>query len=218
VNVAVAGGHGQIARALEKLLVGRGDTARGLIRNPDHADDLRALGAEPVLADLEAATIDEVAGAISGADSVVFAAGAGPGSGSARKDTMDYGGAAKLIQAAQAAGVRRYVMVSAMGAADPPGGDETFAVYLRAKARADEELRTSGLDFTIVRPGMLTDDPPTGRVKIAERLERGAIPRADVAAVLLAVLDDDATIGTTFDLVGGDEQIADALRSLRPPG
>ena len=214
MNVAIAGGHGQIARLLEGLLADRGDHARGLIRNPNHAAALRAAGAEPVVCDLESASAGEVCEAIDGADAVVFAAGAGPGSGSARKDTMDYGGAALLVEAAKAAGVRRYVMISAMGAADPPDGDDTFQVYLRAKARADDELRASGLDHTVVRPGMLTDDPPTGRVRIAERLERGAIPRADVAAVLLAVLDADATIGKTFDLVGGDDEITAALAAL----
>jgi uncharacterized protein YbjT (DUF2867 family) len=211
VNIAIAGGHGQIALLLAKLLAERGDTTRGLIRNPDHADDLRAAGAEPFLCDLEDAAPAQIAEVITGADAVVFAAGAGPGSGSARKDTMDYGGAARLIEAAQMAGVQRYVMVSAMGAADPPGGDETFQVYLRAKARADDELRASGLDYTVVRPGGLTDDPPTGRVSIGERLDRGVIPRADVAAVLLAVLDDDATAGRSFDVVSGDDEIPAAL-------
>jgi len=213
MEVLIAGGHGQIALALERLLAERGDTARGLIRNPDHADDLRAAGAEPFLCDLEDASAAQIAEVVTGADAIVFAAGAGPGSGPERKDSLDYGGAAKLIEAARMAGVSRYVMVSAMGAADPPEGDDTFQVYLRAKARADDELRGSGLEYTVVRPGMLTDDPPTGRVSIAERLERGAIPRADVAAVLLAVLDDDATIGRTFDLVGGEDEIAAALRS-----
>jgi uncharacterized protein YbjT (DUF2867 family) len=155
-----------------------------------------------------------VADAIAGADAVVFAAGAGPGSGSARKETMDYGGAALLIEAAKAAGVPRYVMISAMGAADPPAGDDTFMVYLRAKARADDELRASGLEWTVVRPGGLTDEPGTGLVRIAERLPRGQVPRADVAAVLLAVLDDEATAGKSFDVISGGDAIADALRSL----
>jgi uncharacterized protein YbjT (DUF2867 family) len=214
VNVAIAGGHGKIALALSELLTGRGDTARGLIRNPGQAGDLRAVGAEPVVVDLESATVDEVADAIAGADAVVFAAGAGPGSGSARKETMDYGGAALLIEAAKAAGVPRYAMISAMGAADPPAGDDTFMVYLRAKARADDELRASGLEWTVVRPGGLTDEPGTSLVRIAERLPRGQVPRADVAAVLLAVLDDDATAGKSFDVISGDDPIADALRSL----
>jgi len=206
MRVVVAGGHGQIGLQLLRLLADRGDEAVGLIRNPAHSDDLRAAGAEPLVCDLEAA--DEVA---LDADAVVFAAGAGPGSGAERKWSMDYGGAAKLMRA----GVRRYVMVSAMGAADPPAeGGDVFGEYLRAKARADRELAASGLDYTIVRPGRLTDDAPTGLVRIGERLSRGAIPRADVAAVLLAVLDEPRTAGRAFDLVSGDTPIAEAL--LRP--
>jgi uncharacterized protein YbjT (DUF2867 family) len=204
MHVVVAGGHGQIGKILLQLLAERGDTAVGLIRNPDHAGEIRALGAVPLVHDLEAE--DELA---LDADAVVFAAGAGPGSGAERKWTMDYGGAAKLMRA----GVRRYVMVSAMGAADPPAeGGDVFGEYVRAKAKADRELAGSGLDFTIVRPGRLTDDAPTGRVQIAERLPRGDIPRADVAAVLAAALDTPATIGRAFDLVSGETPIDEALR------
>jgi uncharacterized protein YbjT (DUF2867 family) len=220
VKVAIAGGHGKIARLLEELLVKRGDSAIGLIRNPEHAEDLRELGAEPVLCDLEAAEADEVAAAISGADAVVFAAGAGPGSGAERKRTMDLGGAQKLIDAAKAEGISRYLIVSSMGAADPPAevggafGDDAFGDYLHAKAEADRALMASGLDYTIVRPGMLTDDPPTGRVTVAQRLERGSISRADVAAVLLASIDLDHTIGRDFDLLSGEMPIEEALAAL----
>ncbi len=214
-TVAIAGGHGKIGLLLGQMLAERGDTARGLIRKPEQEDDLRALGIEPVLCDLEGD--GDLAAAVRGADAVVFAAGAGPGSGAARKKSVDLEGATKLIAAAQAEGVSRYLMVSAMGAAEPPaegGDDDVFAVYLRAKAAADEALRASGLDHTIVRPGGLTDDPGTGLVKVAERLDRGQIPRADVAAVLVACLDAPATIGRSFDLVGGDTPIADALAAL----
>jgi nucleoside-diphosphate-sugar epimerase len=214
-TVAIAGGHGKIALLLGALLAERGDTIRGLIRNPDQEDDLRAAGIEPVLCDLEGD--GDVAAAVRGADAVVFAAGAGPGSTAERKNTMDLGGATRLIDAAKAEGVSRYLMVSAMGAADPPaadsdGGDEVFAVYLRAKAGADDALRASGLDYTVVRPGGLTDDPGTGLVTVAERLDRGQIPRADVAAVLMACLDAPETIGRSFDLLTGTTPIADALR------
>jgi nucleoside-diphosphate-sugar epimerase len=213
-TVAIAGGHGKIALLLGALLSGRGATVRGLIRNPDQEDDLRAAGVQPVLCDLEGDA--DVAAAVRGVDAVVFAAGAGPGSGAERKNSMDLGGARRLIDAARAEGVSRYLMVSAMGAADPPAedgpeGDEVFAVYLRAKAAADDALRASGLDWTVVRPGGLTDDPGTGLVTVAERLDRGRIPRADVAAVLAACLDEPATIGRSFDLLAGDTPIADAL-------
>jgi uncharacterized protein YbjT (DUF2867 family) len=216
-TVAIAGGHGKIAMLLGRLLAERGDTARGLIRNPGHEDDLRAAGIEPVLCDLEAG--DDVAAAVRGADAVVFAAGAGPGSGAERKSTMDLGGALKLIEAAKAEGISRYLMVSAMGAENVPaagtdGGDEVFSVYLRAKADADEALRASGLDYTVVRPGGLTEDAGTGLVTVAERLDRGQVPRADVAAVLVACLDTPATIDRSFDLLGGETPIADALGAL----
>jgi uncharacterized protein YbjT (DUF2867 family) len=215
LKVAIGGGHGKIGRLLEKLLIDRGDEALGLVRNPDHAADLRELGAEPVLCDLEAAEPSEVAEAIAGSDAVVFAAGAGPGSGVERKRTMDYGGAVKLIEAAKADGISRYLIVSSMGAADPPAeGGDSFAEYLRAKAEADRALTASGLDYTIVRPGRLSDDPPTGRVSIAPRLERGEISRGDVAAVLVACLDQEGTIGRDFDLVAGETPIEEALSAL----
>ncbi len=212
MDVLVAGGHGQIALLLHPLLTGRGDRVRALIRDPAQADDVRAAGAEPVIGDLEGA--DDLAPLLAGVDAVVFAAGAGPGSGPERKRTLDRDGAVKLMSAAQAARVDRYVMVSAMGAASPPGGDDVFAVYLRAKAEADAALARSGLDFTIVRPGRLTDDAATGRVRVGPRLDRGAIPRADVAAVLAGVLHAPSTIGATFDLVSGPTPVADALAAV----
>lgn len=202
--IVVAGGNGQIARLLYPLLAARGHHARGLVRRPAELD-----GAEAVLCDMEAET--DLAPYVEGAGAVVFAAGAGPGSGPERKQTVDLGAAIKLIRACQAAGVARYVMISAMGAADPTAGPEAMIPYLKAKAGADEALRDSGLDFTIVRPGRLTDDPPTGRVRVGEGLERGEITRADTAAVIAACLDAPATIGRTFDVLEGDTPIEDAL-------
>jgi uncharacterized protein YbjT (DUF2867 family) len=212
--VAIAGGHGKIARQLGALLAADGHEVRGLIRNPDHAADLEAIGVAPVHADLEA---DEpgLAEHIRGADAVVFAAGAGPGSGAERKQTMDRDGAVKLIDACHAAGVRRYVMVSAIGARDGGGGgDDVFAAYLRAKAEADRALEQSGLDYTIVRPGGLTDAPGTGRITLADRLTGGSVARADIAATLAAVLDAPNTIGRAFDVVGGSTPIRDAVASV----
>jgi uncharacterized protein YbjT (DUF2867 family) len=213
IEVAIAGGHGKIALLLGALLVEQGHSVLGLIRDPGQEGDLHAIGVEPVLCDLE--SDHDVAAAVAGADAVVFAAGAGAGSGAERKRTMDLGGAVKLIEAAKEKGVRRYVMVSAMGAADPPAsGGDVFGEYLRAKAAADEALRASGLDHTIVRPGMLTDDPPSGRVRIAERLERGEVSRADVAAVLAAVLVAPNAIGREFDLIAGETPVAEAVAAL----
>ena len=214
MRVAIAGGHGQIALRLSKNLFQRGDQVVGLIRNAAQADDVRQAGAEPAVVDLEHASEDEVANAIAGVDAVVFAAGAGPGSGSARKDTMDYGGAVKLIAAAKQAGVARYVIVSSMGADANTPGDDTFSVYQRAKGRADDAVRASGLDTTVVRPGGLTNDVGTGRVTLGEDLSHGQVTRDDVAAVLAAVLDTPSTIGKTMDLIGGDTPIADAIAAV----
>ena len=213
MRIVIAGGHGQIALRLERLLAERGDEVAGLIRNPDHAEDLRAAGAEPVLCDLEHAGPEEVAAAVEGAGAVVFAAGAGPGSGEARKETMDLGGAVRLIDAAKATGVTRYVMISAMGA-DPDAEGEGFAAYLRAKGTADAALIGSGLAYTIVRPGGLTNDPATGRVTLAESVERGSIARDDVAAVLDAVLARKDTAGLTFEVVAGDEPVEQAVAAF----
>jgi uncharacterized protein YbjT (DUF2867 family) len=213
MDVVIAGAHGKVGQRLGRLLAKRGDRARGLVRNPEHAGELADAGVDAVVCDLEDGACDPVA-AIEGAEAVVFAAGAGSGSGADRKWTVDYAGAAKLIVAARAAGARRYVIVSAMGAASPPAGDEVFAVYLRAKARADDELRRSGLDWTVVRPGGLTDEPGTGRIQAAERLPRGSISRDDVAATLLAVLDEPGTIGAAFDLVAGDVPLRDAVAAI----
>jgi uncharacterized protein YbjT (DUF2867 family) len=213
VRVAIAGGHGKIAMRLTPLLDARGDSVRSLVRNPAHADEVREAGGEPIVCDLESASEDEVAEAISEADAVVFAAGAGPGSGEERKRTMDYGGAVKLIAAAKAKGSDRYVMVSSMGA-NPDADGEGFAVYLRAKGQADAELEASGLDYTIVRPSRLTDDPGTGRVTLGEGIGRGQIPRDDVAALLAASLLAPNTIGKTFEAISGQVPIEDAIGAL----
>jgi uncharacterized protein YbjT (DUF2867 family) len=214
MQVAIAGGHGKIALRLTRLLRREGDEVRSLIRNPDHADDVHAAGAEPAVCDLESASDDEVAEAVGSVDAVVFAAGAGAGSGPERKETMDYGGAVKLIAAAKAGGIPRYAIVSSMGADPGLEGEDTFSVYLRAKGRADAELEASGLDHTIVRPGRLTDDPGTGRVRIGRGVGRGEISRDDVAAVLAAVLHEPATIGTTLEVVSGDVPVEEAVASL----
>ena len=214
MDVVIAGGHGQIARHLTTLLSARGDEVRGIIRDEGQAPDLTEDGARPVVLDLESASAGEMAEAIRGSDAVVFAAGAGPGSGAQRKETVDYGAAVKFIEAARAVGARRYVMVSAIGIDHPPEGDDVFSVYQRAKARADEALMGSGLDWTVVRPGRLTDDPATGRVAVARHVARGEIPRSDVADVLRAVLDEPRSMGSIFEVVGGDTPVDEAVASL----
>lgn len=215
MRVVVAGGHGQIAMQLERLLAERGDEAVGLVRNPEHVDDLQRLGAGAVVLDLEQSTVDDVVSVVDGADAVVFAAGAGPRSGAARKHTVDRDAAVLLADAALAAGVRRYVMVSAINVDEAdPDSDDAFQVYLRAKADADAYVRDQDLDWTIVRPGRLTDDPGTGQVRLGPDVEYGSVPRADVAAVLLGVLDDGATAGKQFNLISGEAAVAAALTDV----
>jgi uncharacterized protein YbjT (DUF2867 family) len=212
MDVVVAGGHGKVGLRLLRLLADRGHGARGLIRDPDHARDLHEVGAEPVLCDIEA--LDDISGCCQGADAVVFAAGAGPGSGPERKRTVDYGGAVKLIDAAKKNGTDRYVMVSALGADRPDRWPEPMVPYYEAKRDADEALTRSGLTYTIVRPGSLTDDVGTGLVEIGFELEGGEIPRDDVAATLFFTLDAVNTYGQAFDVVSGDDPVEDAVANL----
>ena len=216
MRIVIAGGHGQVALRLERLLHARGDEVAGLIRDPGQGDDLRAAGAEPVVCDLESSSAAVVARHLEGADAAVFAAGAGPGSGEARKDTVDRGACALFADAAEAAGVRRFIVVSAMGAdQEPPKGTEpVFAAYLRAKGAADADVRgRAGLDWTIVRPGRLTGDPGTGTVALAASTGRGAVPRDDVAAVIAALLGEPRTAGRTLELISGDVPVDEAVAS-----
>lgn len=210
MDILVAGGHGQVALRLLTLLAEGGHTARGLIRDPGQAADLEAVGAVPVLGDLE--NEERLDAYVEGADAVVFAAGAGPGSGPERKRSVDLGGAVKLADAAVRTGVRRYVIVSSIGAHAPESGGESWRPYLEAKAEADRYVLAQDLDVTVVRPGSLTDAPGTGLVRVTTELgNRGPIPRDDVAAVLARVLIDPATIGVTFELFSGETPIAEAL-------
>ncbi|MEV5240018.1 NAD(P)H-binding protein [Streptomyces cinnamoneus] len=218
MRIVIAGGHGQIALRLERLLAGRGDEVAGIVRRPGQAGDLLAAGAEPVVADLETASVGDVARHLEGADAAVFAAGAGPGSGVERKDTVDRAAAALFADAAEAAGVRRFLIVSSMGAdREPqPGTDPVFAAYLRAKGAADADVRSRpGLDWTVLRPGRLTNEPGTGRVALsAGSTGRGDVSRDDVAAVLAALLDEPGTAGRTLELTGGDTPVAEAVKAV----
>lgn len=215
MRVVIAGGHGKIALLLEELLAGRGDEVAGLIRDPAQSGDLTARGATPVVCDLESAGVAGVAARLEGADAVVFAAGAGPGSGAARKDTVDRAASVLLADAAERAGVRRFVQISAMGTGRPPdpGRGAVWAAYIRAKTAAEEDLRARDLDWTILRPGRLTDGPPTGRVLLRDSAPHEPVPRADVAAVIVALLDTPGTAGRALELVSGDTPVADAVRA-----
>ncbi|MFI5874014.1 SDR family oxidoreductase [Streptomyces sp. NPDC051445] len=215
MRIVIAGGHGQIALRLERLLAARGDEVAGIIRTAEQGDDLRAAGAEPVVLDLESASAEEVAEQLRGADAAVFAAGAGPGSAAARKDTVDRGAAVLFADAAVRAGVRRFVVVSSMGADPGHQGDEIFDVYQRAKGEADAYVR--GLDslyWTILRPGALTDDAGTGLVRLEARTGRGPVPRDDVAAVLAELLDSPATSGLTLELISGSAPVPVAVKAV----
>ncbi|WP_405659907.1 SDR family oxidoreductase [Streptomyces sp. RK9] len=215
MRIVIAGGHGQIALRLERLLAARGDEAVGLIRNPAHEADLRDAGAEPVLCDLESASVAEVARHLEGADAAVFAAGAGPGSGADRKNTVDRDAAVLFADAAERAGARRYIVVSSMGADPDHPGDEIFDAYLRAKGEADAYVRgRAALDWTVLRPGMLTDDAGTGLVRLEASTGRGPIPRDDVAAVLAELLETPATAGLTLELVSGSTPVSVAAKSV----
>lgn len=217
-QVTIVGGHGQIARMLCTQLVERGHTVRGLVRSTDQFDDIRDDGGEPVLCDVETADISEIEQAFDGSDVVVFAAGSGPGAGADRKRSMDRDGAIKSIDGAVRAGASRFVVISSMGAGDPPDDDEVFSIYLRAKHDADEEVRAAsdrfGIGHVIVRPGQLTDDEPTGTVRIAEHTGRGKIPRADVARLLAEVIDTGSGDGHTFEVISGDTPITGAVSAL----
>ncbi|MGW7043170.1 NAD(P)H-binding protein [Streptomyces avermitilis] len=215
MRIVIAGGHGQIALRLERLLAARGDEVAGIIRRAEQGDDLRAAGAEPVLCDLESASVEEVAAHLQGADAAVFAAGAGPGSDVARKDTVDKGAAILFADAAERARVRRHVVVSSMGADPAHQGNEVFDVYLRAKGEADEYVRSRpSLDWTILRPGMLTNDAGTGLVRLEAHTGRGPIPRDDVAAALAELVDTPATAGLTLEVISGSTPIAVAVKAV----
>ena len=214
MRIVIAGGHGQIARQFGKLVAADGHEAVAMVRNPAHVLELEQDGIQTVLIDLEDTDVEAMTEAVRGADGVLFAAGGGADGNAARKETVDKGAAIMLADAAEAAGVRRYVMISAMGTdgADPDSED-VFQVYLRAKQAADDDVRGRDLDWTVVRPGRLIDDMPTGRVQLGD-LERGSVTRGDVAHVLAEVFEADNTIGKTFDVLGGDVAIKQAVSKV----
>ncbi|MER5208623.1 SDR family oxidoreductase [Streptomyces sp. NPDC002825] len=215
MRIVIAGGHGQIALRLERLLSAAGHEVAGIIRNPEQGADLRDAGAEPVDMDLETASLEMVAAVLQGADAAVFAAGAGPGSGAARKDTVDRGAAVLFADAAERAGVRRYLVVSSMGADASHQGDGIFDAYLRAKGAADDDIRArEALEWTILRPGSLTDDEGTGMVRLEAHTGRGSVSRDDVAAVLAELIDTPATAGLTLELIAGSVPLSVAVKDV----
>lgn len=212
-KVLVIGGHGRVALQLERLLAERGDEVDAVIRNPEHAAEVEATGATAVVADVETLDVDGLASLIAGHDAVVWSAGAGGGS-PARTRAVDHDAAVRSMDAAERAGVRRYVMVSYFGSRLDHGvpADNPFRHYADAKAAADEHLRGSGLDSTILGPSTLADGPGTGLID-ATADEAGRVDRADVAAVVAATLHEPATIGRTIRFNQGTTPIAEALRA-----
>ncbi|WP_150307046.1 SDR family oxidoreductase [Planctomonas psychrotolerans] len=225
MRIAIAGGHGKIARLLERQLADAGHQAVAIIRNADQTADIEAEGAEALVLDLEQTDADTLAAALNGVDAVVFAAGAGPGSGAKRKLTIDRDGAILLADAAERAGIRRYVLVSAIATddfdseaaqrVDSDSDDDVSQVYLRAKSEADAAVRERDLDWTIVRPGGLTDEPGTGLVTLAISTGRSSIPRADVAAIVATSLVEGVGIRQQFEAISGGDTVSDALATLR---
>jgi nucleoside-diphosphate-sugar epimerase len=214
VNVAIAGAHGQTALRLTRLLVANGERVIGLIRNPDHASDVSDAGASPVLCDLEHATVDEIALAIDTAEAIVFAAGSGADGGAARTLSVDRDAAIKLLGAATIVGAPRYLMISGAGPENPPSEDLTFEVYLRAKAEADAELAASDREWTIVRPGRLTNDPGTGYVRIDAAPFAASVPRDDVASLLALLLADARSARRILYINSGSQPLQDALGEI----
>ncbi|MFC5267331.1 SDR family oxidoreductase [Kribbella qitaiheensis] len=216
MRVVIAGGHGQIALRLTKILAADGHEVVGLVRNPAHEADIAAAGGQAAVLDLEKADLDSVVAVLSGADVAIFSAGAGPGSGVERKETVDKGAAVLLAEAAGQAGVRRHLQVSSMGAdnfgdLDP---NDQFTIYLQAKKAAEDDLRSRDLDWTIVRPGGLTNDPGTGKVRLEDKTGYGRISRDDVALVLAGLCSNPASIGRTLELIAGDTPVDEALNNL----
>jgi uncharacterized protein YbjT (DUF2867 family) len=216
MDVVVAGGHGKIGLRLLRLLAERGHRARGLVRNTDHVQGLADVGAEAVLCDME--ELSDLSGCCSGADAVVFAAGAGPGSGVARKETVDRAAAVLLADAARIAGVRRYLLVSSAGVDEPPTPDrgEVWAAYITAKKAAEEAIRAADhLDWTVLRPGSLTDDPGVGKVLLAPPpVAHGSVTRDDTAAVLVALLDAPGSAGKVLELREGDVDVLESVAGV----
>lgn len=211
MKITIAGANGSIATLLHPLLIDKGHSVTGLIRNSEQAEDLKKAGVEPVICDLEKE--DDISDATGNADVVIFAAGAGPGSGAARKWTVDRDGALKLIDAAKQNGINRYIMISAMGL-DTPRGNEVFQVYQKAKAEADEALENSGLDYVIVKPGRLTDEPAVGKIQIGKNLDSGSVTRSDVASVISKLVDSPEIKNVSFDLLEGDREIDEVISEL----
>ncbi|CAN5438577.1 SDR family oxidoreductase [soil metagenome] len=211
MKITIVGAYGKIARLLHPKLIERGHSVRGIIRKEEQSETLKVMGVEPVLCDIESEL--DISGAVGDMDAVLFAAGAGPGSGKERKWSVDRDGAIKLMRACTKNGIQRYIQISAMGL-DEPRGNKAFQVYQKAKKEADEALINSGLNYTIIKPGRLTDEEETVKIK-AGNLESGEIPRVDVANVVAESFENKHTFYNVFDVLKGDMTVSEALNSLK---
>jgi uncharacterized protein YbjT (DUF2867 family) len=211
-RIVIIGGHGKVALHLARILTDRGDQVTSVFRNPDHADDITATGAHPVVADIEQLDTAALTDVVKGHDAVVFSAGAGGGD-PARTYAVDRDAAIRVIDAAGQAGVKRFVMVSYFGAGFDHGvpEDNSFYPYAEAKAAADAHLRATDLDWTVLGPGSLTLDPATGRIAVGADAAKGSVSREDVALVAAAALNDDSAIRRTIEFNNGDVPIAEAV-------
>ncbi|MGG1572407.1 SDR family oxidoreductase [Fictibacillus sp. NRS-1165] len=214
MKVFLVGANGQIGHKLVELL-GRSSehSVRAMIRNPEQAGELEKLGAETVVADLEG-SVSELAEAVKGSEAIIFSAGSGGSTGSDKTLLVDLDGAAKMVEAAEQAGVGRFVMVSALQAHNRENWNEKIRPYYVAKHYADKILESSSLNYTIVRPGGLLNEPGTGKVEASENLRRASIPREDVAQTVLAALTEENTFKRSFDLISGEQSIREALKNL----
>jgi len=214
-RIAVVGGHGQVARHLLVALRRSEHDVVALVRREEYRSELESRGAEVRLLDIERDDAAAFAAAFDGCDAVVFAAGGGPDGNRERKRTVDLEGSLKSVEGSRLAGIARFVQVSAINVDDPlpAGTDDVWRAYVEAKRDADAALRASSLDWTIIRPGRLTDDPATGLVALGPDVGRGDITRADVAAVLAAVLDEPGSVGKQWNVVNGEVPVATAVTS-----
>lgn len=203
VNVLIAGAHGGVGKHITEILAEGDHDATAMVREESQVPEMENFGVGTVVADLT----EDVSHAVAGHDTIIFAAG----SGGEDVEGVDRDGAISMIDAAEAESVERFVMLSSMNADKPDDSPDALYDYLLAKQAADDHLESSDLTDTIVRPGALTDDAATGAIRAAKTLDRGEIPRADVARTLVTALDMESTSGKTFEILAGDEPIESAL-------
>ncbi|WP_025734020.1 SDR family oxidoreductase [Carnimonas nigrificans] len=215
MKVVVIGAGGHVGKHIVATLHASSDTSIAQVRHAHQADEYRQQGIETRLIDLEA-PLEEITAAMQGADAVIFSAGSGGSTGEDKTLLVDLDGAVKSIQAAQQTGISRFVMVSALGADKRERWNDALKPYYVAKHYADEWLKQSGLDYTILRPGRLSDEAPTHRIAVGypDSREGSQIPRQDVAAAAVAALHIDQSIGKEIDFVGGEQDMVEALTSL----